>query len=246
MSVAVALERADLVYSHCTLRVFLCVSDDIVIPVLEEELPMPSQEDLERYPWRHPAQWTVWANRTIQGVLQPLTHLLPFDMELSRSARGNLPALVVPIKVVFDCHVVTEEDNSVNPLDVIGDERYWLDSGGRARLFHPGRHQLSFSLPQMIDGLTDGKTKCYGAKKNNYMVWRPLGQLQSGPHYQVFFDIYRPAASARKLIMYVQSAYVKDEPLSVQRQNERVFATICAGLVGAIPAKHKGPRNKAK
>ena len=214
--------------------------------MFDDEFPIPPQKELDLYPWRHPAQWTVWADRVIGGVNQPLTHLLPFDMELSRDAKGTLPALVVPIKVIFDCHVVTEKDATVNPVDVAEDERYWIDSGRCARLFHPDRHQLSLALPEMIKGLTNGKTKCYGAQKNNYMVWRPLGVDRGAPHYQVFFDIYRPSTSTSRLVMYVQSAYVKDEPLSVQRQNERVFATVCAGLMGVIPMKHKGPRNKAR
>lgn len=218
---------------------------DFAVLTDDEELPVPDQAELDRYPWRHPAQWAVWTDRTIDDQVVLLSHLLPFDMVLSRPAKGNLPPFSVSIKVVFDCHVVTEGDEAVSPHDVEDDDRYWIDSGGRARLFHADRHQLSFSLPGMIQGLTTGQTKCYGAKSNNYMVWRPLGTGKDDPHYQVFFDLYRPK-NAPKLVMYVQSAYVKDIPLSVQRENVRVFATICAGLMGAIPERHKGPRNKAR
>ncbi|MGY2491036.1 hypothetical protein [Cupriavidus sp. CP313] len=51
------------------------------------------------------------------------------------------------------------------------------------------------------------------AKNTNYMVCRPMDAGLEGPHYQVFFDLYRTADPTPRLVMYVQSAYVKDKPL---------------------------------
>lgn len=134
-------------------------------------------------------------------------------MGLERPARGDMAAFSIGIRVVFDCHVVTEKDATKGPGDVLGDPAYWVDTGDNCRRFHVERYALSQSLPDLIRGLPDGKTKCYVAKNSNYMVWRPMDAGLEGPHYQVFFDLYRTADPTPRLVMYVQSAYVKDKPL---------------------------------
>jgi hypothetical protein len=45
------------------------------------------------------------------------------------------------------------------------------------------------------------------------------------------------------LILYVQSAYLKDEPFAKQRERFKSFGQICAELAGAIAPKSKGPRS---
>ncbi|MGA3890666.1 hypothetical protein ACI2S3_18375 [Ralstonia nicotianae] len=196
--------------------------------------------------WRNPARWERWEDRTIDGADYSFAHLVQFDMRLERPAKGELEAFSIGIRVVFDCHVVTEKDEGKGPGDVVGDSRYWVDAGDNCRLFHAERYEQSRSLPDLIRGLPEGKTKCYVAKNTNYMVWRPMGAGLGGPHYQVFFDLYRTVDTTPRLVMYVQSAYVKDNPLKAQRESERPFATVCAELAGLIKKAPKGPRNKAK
>lgn len=101
-------------------------------------------------------------------------------------------------------------------------------------------------LPDLINGLTDGRTKCYVAGNENFMVYRLTQVDGTIQHYQVCFDMYRPRGPTDRLVMYVQSAYVKDMPQAADRKHERVFATICAALMGALPTKPKGPRSKGK
>jgi hypothetical protein len=196
--------------------------------------------------WRNPARWERWESRTIDGTAYSFGHLAQFDMRLERPAKGDWAAFNIGIRVVFDCHVVTEKDEDVTPETVLGNSSYWIDTGDNCRRFHPDRYQLSKQLADLIRGLPSGQTKCYVAKNANYMVWRPMGAGLDGPHYQVFFDLYRTGDSTPRLVMYVQSAYVKDNPLKVQRQDEKPFATACAELAGLIQNKPKGTRNKAK
>jgi len=162
--------------------------------------------------WRNPARWARWEDRTIEGVDYAFGHLLQFDMRLERPAKGELAGFSLGIRVVFDCHVVTFEDTSVLPHQVADHPAYWIDAGNNCRRFHAERYEESKRLPDLIRGLTDGKTKCYITKKANYMVWKPVGVGLGGPHYQVFFDLYRTGDATPRLVMYVQSAYVKDDP----------------------------------
>ncbi|MFJ1259028.1 hypothetical protein [Cupriavidus sp. CuC1] len=196
--------------------------------------------------WRNPARWELWEERTIDGVSYSFAHLAQFDMRLERPPKGDLAGFSIGIRVVFDCHVVTDDDETVVPEVVGGDPAYWIDTGNNCRRFHLDRYRRSFSLPDLIRGLPDGKTKCYVAKKANFMVWKPAGVGLEGPHYQVYFDIYRTSDQTPRLVMYVQSAYLKDKPQKVQRQDEKPFATVCAELAGLIQKPAKGPQNKAK
>lgn len=184
-----------------------------------------------------------WATRTIEGVTYTFDHLRPFDLRLTRPAKGAFAALDIAIHVVFDCHVVTEAVE-----ERVGDPAaYWFDSANNFRRFDRDRYEWSRCLPQMINGLVlvNGGTKCYIAKSRNYMIWKPAGTDLNGPHYQAYFNIYRRGGEAR-LMMYIQTAYVKGQPYKDQREDEKPFATVCAELLGLVSKPAKGPRNKAK
>lgn len=190
-------------------------------------------------------QWEQWEDRTIDGVLYALGHLRSFDMSVIKEARGEWAEFRTTVRVVFDCHVVTEAAEFV-----AGDPRYWRDLGGSGRRFEVERYEYSHRLPELISGLPTGKVKCYIAKKNNYMVWENGNTDAGTEHYQVYFDLYRPAiqppGEIPLLILYVQSAYLKNEPFAQQRERFQAFGKICAELAGVIPPKPKGPRSKKK
>jgi len=165
-------------------------------------------------------------------------------MEVIKEARGEWAEFRAKVRVVFDCHVVSEKAEFVPD-----DPAYWLDTGGHGRKFEITRYRYSKKLPTLINGLPLGQVKCYVGKHNNYMVWE-AGEGAGYAHYQAYFDIYKPYKQSDDgipvLILYVQSAYLKDEPLAAQRERSKAFGHICAELVGIVKPKTKGPRSKAK
>jgi hypothetical protein len=196
--------------------------------------------------WRNQQEWALWNDRQFDDQLYTFTHLRPFDMPVLKEARGELPELRVVVRVVFDCHVVTEKADFVH-----GDARYWLDTGGKGRKFNLSRYQHSLNLPTLISKLPTGKVKCYIGKHigkyNNFMVWETAnGQ----GHYQAYFDIYKPTTQppgeVPVLLLYVQSAYLKDEPFAKQRERHKSFGQICAELVGVIAPKGDAARRAKK
>ncbi len=191
-------------------------------------------------------QLQLWSDRIIDGTSYTFGHLRPFDMEVVREARGNWGELRVAIRVVFDCHVVTEASD----VHITDDPRYWLDLGGHSRRFELNRYEYSRRLPDLICGLPTGKVKCYNAKKNNYMFWETASTEFGKEHYQVYFDLYKPViqppGKIPLLILYVQSAYLKNEPFARQRERFQAFGQICALLAGIVQSKPKSPRSKKK
>jgi hypothetical protein len=189
--------------------------------------------------WRDASKWERWASRCIEGTHYTFDHLHDFDMTLSRPARPGLGAMTVTIRVVFDCHVVTEADASAtfDPSDLGA----WRDSGGRVRRFNHGRYIRSLRLPLLIRDLTSGNGRCYIASHHNFMVCERTGPDSRVEYYHVYFDLYRPAGGAR-LVMYVQSAYVKDQPGATSRRHVKQFATLCAEKMGLVPGRRAGSK----
>jgi hypothetical protein len=197
--------------------------------------------------WREPENWTTWSERVIDSAVLNFDHLRSFDMRLVKEPYKDLPALEAIIRVVFDCHVVTERHTH----DEVG-PTYWRDAGGNCRIFNELRYKQSLQLPILISQLPHGQISLYAAKQNNYMVWRPAGAAANDPHYQVFFDMHRPKHPGNLLILYVQSAYLKTDPLRVQRERKLSFGKVCAELLGllektpkGLPKKKKGKKAKA-
>lgn len=83
-------------------------------------------------------------------------------------------------------------------------------------------------LRSMIEG---GKNpRCFETKRNNFFILERVGGLKSTEFYHVFFDLYRSpdAHRAPGLVMYVQSAYVKNVPMRRKRTDSTLFAAVCS------------------
>lgn len=186
------------------------------------------------------AQNNVWADRCINGRAFSFRHLRTFDISFEKPAKGPLPALSAIIRVVFDCHVVTEKSTIVATGPA-----YWLDRGGHCRKFAESRYLRSLELPTIVMALVADAIPCYRAKYNNYMVWKPPADGDGDSPYLLFFDLYRSPHEGRLLILYLQSAYLKDSPGGMRREQRKAFARLCAELLGVIPAKAKGPSSKS-
>ncbi|MCC8613076.1 hypothetical protein [Xanthomonas euvesicatoria] len=210
---------------------------------VSDSIPAPAHEILKQAPWRNPAVWHRWSARKILGNETSFNHLWPFDLKLSRGEYGQLPAMVVNIRVVFDCHVVTESKDDEVQQAATEVEQHWSDSGGNVRVFHERRYNLSKELPKMITDMVQVGGFCYAAAKSNYMICKPQGSTVDDPHYQVFFDLYRTEEPQPRLVLYVQSAYEKQLTSSC-REKRKNLATVCADLMGLIPAKDKGKKRK--
>ncbi|MBO9738573.1 hypothetical protein J7432_05925 [Xanthomonas axonopodis pv. begoniae] len=183
--------------------------------------------------YRAPSKFGWWRPREIEGVMYGFDHLWPFDFQVSRPANGKFSALDVLVTVNFDCHVVSEQfESCIHGAGSPDDSRIWFDTGGHKRCFELDRYERSLVLPEMVRGLGNSKTACYRAKKDNYMIWRPegaAGKLQ--PCYQAFFTLTAPISTPHKVLLYIQSAYVKQLPRGVQWENRQNFIGQCAKLV---------------
>lgn len=183
-------------------------------------------------------QVAVWADRCIDGEHYRFQHLRTHDLVFRKPAKAALPELTASIRVVFDCHVVTEKW----PVMAEG-PAFWLDKGGHCRRFNQQRYLKSFALPDIVAALVRDEIACYRARHRNYMVWQSPSDLNGDAPYLLFFDLYRSPREPAVLVLYVQSAYHKDNPGGIRREHRVIFGRLCAELLGrsAPEQKSKSP-----
>jgi len=183
----------------------------------------------------------TWMPRKIDEVDYFFDHLKTYRLTVKRPARPPNAELSFELIVIFDCHVATESCDEPHEGSA-----YWKDSAGKCRVFDLRRYEMSKKLPSIIKDMIDGADYCYEAKKNNYMVWRPAESDPADPPYLFFFDLYESPDEKGTLVMYLQSAYEKNESWRMKRENRKVFLRVCCELLGVAERKTKGPRSKSR
>lgn len=87
-------------------------------------------------------------------------------------------------------------------------------------------------LRNMIEG--GRNPRCFETTRNNFFILERVGDNRSTEFYHVFFDLYRSSDSldGSRLVMYVQSAYVKNVPMRTKRTDSTLFAAVCSRKMG--------------
>lgn len=179
-----------------------------------------------------------WPSLQLYGSTFTFDHLQTFDIEVIKPAKGDFPELRYIVRIVFHSHVFTEDC----PNPGTGPE-FLVDESGRPRVFDLARYKGSLKLPALISALVDGKTFCHEAKYGNYLYWDPPPGVDVPP-FLFFFNLVVSSRDPNLIVMNVQSAYIKEQPQGINKDNRKIFARICAELLGVVAKKTKGPRSK--
>ncbi|MDO8300112.1 MAG: hypothetical protein Q7T64_10470 [Lacisediminimonas sp.] len=70
--------------------------------------------------------------------------------------------------------------------------------------------------------------RCYEAQYNNYMTFEILDRLGQQRHYQMYFRVDLTRRGEQCLLLFLQSAFEREQPKHVQRMKPRLFKAICA------------------
>ncbi len=145
----------------------------------------------------------MWEPAVVDGIAHDLSHLDPFDLELSIPAKGDRPARHYAIHVSFSMHTFTRAPKAGERLDPARS----YSSDRETRLFDLDRYNLSFRLRSIIEGL--GSRKVFHTRHGTYVTVDVVGQDGRTAEYSVFFEVARADRRGR-LRLYVRSAYVQD------------------------------------
>ncbi len=161
-----------------------------------------------------------WAPAVIDGVEYDLSHLHPFDFTLELPPKANLESLTIYIQVSFGLHCFTRQVGTETPRG-----HHYQDSR-EVRAFCRERHEMSLLLPGIVLGLSG--RRCYEAQYNNYMTFEILDRQGRQRHYQMYFRVDLTKRREQRLLLFVQSAFEREQPKQVQRMKPRLFKAICA------------------
>lgn len=143
-----------------------------------------------------------------------LAHLNPFAFKFSLSEE-----LVVDVVVFFSCHCFTRGATKEERDDL--EEKYWYIDEYEARVLDPERYALSTQfLPRLIEELEKRHIKSTG--KENFMTIEIIEKSGQSVPYVVFFDVFKDLKRKRRLLLTVQSAYVKEDSTNRMKSGKKV------------------------
>lgn len=145
-----------------------------------------------------------WKPFSYRGEIYDLTHLHPRSVTYEQPAKGDAPARVYRVDVIFGLHCFTRGRSQDAPQEtalLYADDR-------EARVFDFVRYELSKRLPEIIEGLA--QRKCYHTGKGNFFSIEIVRDDGEVIEYDIFFAASRSSVKG-KINLYVQSAYVRDK-----------------------------------
>ncbi len=155
-----------------------------------------------------------WKPFQFCGEVYDLAHLHPRSVTYVQPAKGNAPARVYKVDVIFGLHCFTRGRGQNPPQEdtlLYGDDR-------EIRVFDFVRYELSKRLPDIIDGLA--QRKCYHTGKGNFFSVEIVQENGEVIEYDIFFVASRSSAKG-KINLFVQSAYVRDAQYASNRPDRK-------------------------
>lgn len=180
---------------------------DTVIPPITVEQDLAAQVAAEHAHHR-------FAPIAFRGEQWDLSHLDPFAMQRNPGL-GHALELVV----IFSCHCFTHGIDKDGRSPIPSDELYHGDE--EVRVLDRERYTLSASLLVPLVNALDHRHIIVAAPGDNYVTFeRPTatGEIE---HYGVFFTVTKAKNRKNRLILRVQSAYLR-QPTARQKQAKKV------------------------
>lgn len=141
------------------------------------------------------------------GTEWDLSHLKPFAFKQAVTLQGGITK-EIDVIVLFSCHCFTEASRVGDEVDAT----HWYDDGHETRVLNLDRYMLSKSLlPEMIQNLPIRDIRTTGGDLGNYMTLEAQGTDGEIHPYIAFFDVERDKRRKGRVILRIQSAYVKAE-----------------------------------
>lgn len=138
---------------------------------------------------------------TFQGEHWDLTHLNPFAFH-----REPDPGVILEIVVLFSCHCFTHGIDKDSRSPIPSDEIY--KNGKEHRVLNPERYKLSHSLlPLIVRDLA--KQRIIVANPGANYVTYERKTTTGVEHYGVFFEVSKAKNRKHRLILRIQSAYLR-------------------------------------
>ena len=145
-----------------------------------------------------------WKPFKFGGESYDLSHLHPRTCRYEQPAKGDKPARVYTVDIIFSLHCFTRDildGEAVNKALLYADNR-------ETRGFDFQRYELSKQLPAIIESL--GQRKCFHTGHDNFFSVALIDRDGNRIEYDIFFTVSRASRKKGVVNLYVQSAYARD------------------------------------
>ena len=148
-----------------------------------------------------------WETFTLRDETYDLTHLHSCMMQFQRPEKDEKPATTFNVDVSYGLHCFTRKA----PQAEQHDKRLEYSDARETRLFDLKRYEYSKLLPHIVKSLAD--RRCRQTGFSNYLTIECRAENRKTVEYDVFFTVSKSSRKGR-LNLFIQSAYVRDDPKS--------------------------------
>jgi hypothetical protein len=155
-----------------------------------------------------------WKPFQFRGKIYDLSHLHPRSVIYEQPPKGDAPAHMYKVDVIFGLHCFTrgvKADERFDPALMYSDDR-------ETRIFDFIRYGLSVRLPEIVNKLP--ARKCYHTGKGNFFTVEIAREDGEVAEYDVFFVASRSSTRGR-INLYVQGAYLRDPEHAANRPTRK-------------------------
>ena len=143
--------------------------------------------------------------KDVNGTTYELSHLHPYITTFEQPAKGQEPAKLYDVQVIFSLHCFTRGlavGDDVNGVWAYSDSR-------ETRIFDQSRYECSKRLQAIIKELP--KSPCFHTGHGNFFTVRLLNEVSGIDEcYEVYFKASRSGTKPARVNLFVESAYVRD------------------------------------
>jgi hypothetical protein len=147
----------------------------------------------------------AWRTFVHDGQVYDLSHLHPQQLNFTQAAKGDQPAREYEVQLVYGLHCFTRS----RQVEIGSDDSLAYSDSRETRQFDFGRYECSKQLPAIVQALPT--SPCYHTGHGNFFTVKlfnaSIGEEET---YEVYFKVSRSSTRPARLILFVQSAYVRD------------------------------------
>lgn len=176
----------------------------------------------------------------VDGESFDLMHLFPWEVKLNIPAKDKHPELEATVFFRFSNHCYTESvpPNECDPTPLI------KDHNGFRRQFCKKRYSHSIGLRDILEAIHT--RKCLFTGRNNWLIIELKNDNGNTVNYHVYFSIKRHRTQNNAVIIWIESAYIKDKGTNAPKRgygHDRIhFAMLVRKILKGEPIRRPPKR----
>lgn len=163
---------------------------------------------------------------TINGTDYNLEHLWPKNITIHLPAINNKPEVKVPILIFFSNHCISRGAKDE-------EDHHMTDHINKPRVFCPTRYELSLELLNTLENIYN--KICLYNDRQGWLIVEYKKVDGTTFEYHIYFTIKKDRNKKNGLVMFINSAHIKDKtdntPRFTNRKQRKRFTLIVRDIL---------------